>query len=274
MTLANISLYLLVFSMAVIFMILIKKSHLISGFFFYFLKLLSPFIYASLCIPLYVFEFGDKIWLNYDGEKEFNFVNLLWIFPMIALNSINIIYYYFFYAKNDKDLNINIISNRVCFKYTFLKGVFHLTLTLGVSLFIIIISHTRFRENNLIGLLFIFVLLLSINVYVSMFKPYKMFYHNNIESLTYNLCLLLLFLGINQSYFKNKSSDDETIVLVNLINFLIVIAAILILIGVWAHYYFKYRKENNGEITQNIFMINQLDNDDKNESKLISDIES
>lgn len=239
--------YLIMIIIGIITLLFLKKKKVINSFIFFLLKLFGSFIYANLCLPLYFVEFNEEKYLWFDTNQKFKLWNFAWVLVLVIVGCLSLVYYTLkTLYKNRKrseeeDVSISIICpSYVDFKFIIIKGLVSILFTLGVMIINLFIYGTSMSNDPIIGLLYIFIILLSLSFTIFTLRPYKYNPFNIIEFVV-SLCgIIFVFLALLQNRFRYiYENQNEVLIIVSRINLICFTFCFALVIGISIRYYFK-----------------------------------
>jgi hypothetical protein len=161
--------------------VLCLKREALFPFLILFLNFAKPYIYSSMEIPQYFYNFGGKFYLKFDTEETFNNLNWLWVIGFISIASTRHLFYYIMKHFYKDSFAMSIIcpkTSKICF-ITF-KEIIMLLLTLGSSMMSFITKDFLVYNSPIFRLLYIFVVLIILSLGAYIIKPYKVSSFNKI----------------------------------------------------------------------------------------------
>jgi hypothetical protein len=227
--------------------VLCLKREVLIPFFVLFLNFAKPYIYSSMEIPLYFYNFGGKFYLKFDTEETFNNLNWLWLIGFISLASFRHLLYYIIKHVN-KDSFVLVILCPKTSKISFItfKEIIMLLLTLGSSLMNFISNDFHLYNSPIFRLLYIFIVLTTFNLGAYIIKPYKVSSFNKIFfiSLLFSKGFVIFAIIEAANVFESRQQLNaflKTLIIGWLCYITVTFASVFL-------YYTKYRKSHNTKI--------------------------
>jgi hypothetical protein len=237
--------------------VLCLKKEVLIPFFVLFLNFAKPYIYSSMEIPLYFYNFGGKFYLKFDTEENFNNLNWLWVIGFLSIASIRHLCYYIMKHFNNDKFALAILCPKTS-KISFItfKEIIMLLLTLGSSLMSFISKDFHLYNSPIVRLLYIFVVLTTFSIGAYIIKPYKVSSFNKIFfiSLLFSKGFVIFALIESANVFESRQQLDaflKAITIVWLCYITVTLASVFL-------YHIKKRKSHNNTKKELVPLIEDI----------------